>query len=180
MSIPIPPPIGTGSSSIPSAHDYMEKNSKDLVQEITNHQIPQGSSWNRGVILNEDGLNVPLESTFGIINEQAGTTRPSLMPLFRIRLINDSTHFELSGDYYEKLRNSLSSEIKDKLETDEKEGKIAGFDNRDPDLIALDNSLKFEAYLLSMLNQFSGEVLEGNNALEKAQHYLMLPENNKI
>jgi hypothetical protein len=164
-------PIGGGFTSSPNSPDYIDISSKDLLQERTNNTIPQGSPGNRGVILTKDSLDVPLEFAFGITDDRSEPGRPTLLPLFRTLIVDDQKIPDTSRNYYEKLRNELSPNLKTKLEQDEQQP----FEDRDPDLVALDNSLRFNANVLALAKSFSLPVEEGHLSLIGAQQYLNLP-----
>lgn len=164
-------PVGVGFTSHPNAPDYIELNSKEQQQQLTNSKIQQGSTDKRGVILTKDSLDIPLELAFGINNDRAETSRPTLLPLFRTRFVADREAEELSQNYYAILRSRLPPELQLKLLEDEREL----FEDRDPDLIALDNSLKFDANVLTLTTQFGVPILEDDMRLIAAQNYLNLP-----
>lgn len=149
---PLPLTVTTGLSTGPNSPDYVDLGSKEKMQEVTNNKIPTGSSAGKGVILAKDSLDVPLETAFGIHNESTNTSRPTLTPLFRTRYVDVTNQEPLGIPEYEELRNSLPAELRLKLEKDEK----LPFRERDPDLIAFDNSLKFEAMRRAIIKQLGG------------------------
>ena len=107
-----------------------------------------------------------------IESQGAEAGRPFLPPLFRMRFVDDHQVEDLSRDYYQTLRNSLSPLLKDKLEKDEAQLVLA---DRDPDLVALDSGLKFEANLLALADTLSVPSSNDEKVLLGAQQYIALP-----
>lgn len=158
---PLPLTVTTTPSG-PNSPDYTNPNSKDNMQQINNTTIPQGFNPNKGVVLSSDSLNVPLEVLSHIQNDPSASSRPSLMPLFRTRYVEDPSSSNIGEEEYQTLRNNLPDELKAKLEQDE----ALPFRERDPDLIALDQSLRFEATMIALLKQLSGtETTAGPSSL---------------
>ncbi len=147
--------------------------SKETIQIHARKAASATSSHSKGVILAKDSLEVPYEKQVGIQTNEAEAGRPFLPPLFRTRFVDDRKVEDLSRDYYQALRNRLPSPLKEKLEADETQIVLA---DRDPNLVALETSLKFEANLLALADQLV--ILNPNDekALLRAQQYLALPE----
>ena len=160
-------PISSSTSNISPVY------SREIEQVQTKKGIAEGaSSTGKGVILAKDSLEVPYEKQAGIQANQAEAGRPSLPPLFRTRFVDDHQVEDLSRDYYQALRNNLPSLLKEKLEKDEAHSAFA---ERDPDLVALDMSLKFEAHLLALADTFSIPSASDEKVLMGIQRYLALP-----
>lgn len=163
-------PIGTGFTSSPSSPDYVDLNTNEKVRERSKG-IQQGPTT--GAVLAKDSLNVPLEEALPIAYEQIGSGRPTLMPLFRTRYVEDKETTDLTQNFAMKLRNALDPEMRARLETDEKQL----FDERDPDLIALDQGLiQFGAEVLTHVAVAGLPVTADDARLVAAQNYLNLPE----
>lgn len=160
MNIPL---SGTSSNLTP---DY----TRQLEQEQAKKTGSQGTS--RGANLSKDSLEIPLEKQFNVSSQQIEAGRPSLPPLFRMRFVEDSRGEDLSRDYYQTLRNSLPPILREKLEKDE--AQIVPED-RDPDMVALDSSLRFEANLLALADTLSVPSTSDEKVLVGAQQYLALP-----
>ncbi len=162
---------GIGAGPIP---DYADYSANDRAKEKAQKTVSQGSaSGEKGAILTKDSLDVPFEAQIGIETEPAEAGRPSLPPLFRTRFVDDRLVEDSSRDYYQELRNNLSPYLKEKLIEDEAQ---LAFEDRDPDLIALDTSLKFEANLLAMADRLSAPGTGDEKALISAQQFMALPE----
>lgn len=174
MSFPLPLPIGTGFTANPSAPDYIgDLQSKEKVDQRSKG-IQQGS--NAGAILAKDSLEVPLEAAMPISSEQIGSGRPALMPLFRTIQVKDKEVDNLTDYFAQRLRQSLNPDLKTRLEEDEKQL----FDDRDPDLIALDQGIiQFGAELLSRVALAGLPASSDDAQLIAAQRYLNLPEQAK-
>ncbi|CUI15984.1 conserved hypothetical protein [Candidatus Protochlamydia naegleriophila] len=167
------PPTGYGFSSSPTSPDYVDLNSTEKSEQLSNTQMKQGAPTNPGVILTTDSLEVPIEVAFGINSDKASSSKPSLLPLFRTRYVEDRQTEDLSLSYYQERLNSLTLEMQQRLNLD----KSKPFEERDPDLIALDNSLKFEAHLMALAGSSSvpGSAPD-ESTLIGAQQYLGLPD----
>ncbi|WP_068467246.1 hypothetical protein [Candidatus Protochlamydia phocaeensis] len=165
------PSVGVGFTSSPNSPDYIDLSSKDQVQETTNNRIPQGAPWNKGVILAKDSLEVPIEIAFGINNDRTEPGKPSLLPLFRTRFVDDHQVEDLSRSYYLELRDNLPTDLQKILSQDEAKPNI---EDRDPDLMALDNSLRFEANILALADHLSVPQSD-EGVLIGAQQFLALP-----
>lgn len=167
------PPTGYGFSSSPTSPDYVDLNSTEKSEQLSNTQMKQGAPTNPGVILTTDSLEVPLEVAFGINSDKAGSSRPSLLPLFRTRYVEDRQTEDLTLSYYQERLNSLPLELQQRLNLD----KSKPFEERDPDLIALDNSLRFAANLMALAGNLSISGTEPDEStLISAQQYLGLPD----
>lgn len=117
-------------------------------KETEQEQMKKGSSTpSSGAILTKDSLEVPFEKQISAHSQEADSGRPSLPPLFRMRFINDHKGEDLSRSYYQALRDELPPLLKEKLSNDEVYRDLA---DRNPDLVALDASLKFEANWLAL------------------------------
>lgn len=163
MTIPL---SSTNSNLTP---DY----SKETTQVQAKKAASQGaSSAGKGVILTKDSLEVPFVEQTSVHANEAEAGRPSLPPLFRARFVDDRQVEDLSRDYYQALRESLPALLKEKLENDEE--KL--FEDRDPNLVALDTSLKFEANLLALADTILIPNADNEKVLLGAQQYLALPE----
>ena len=130
---------GGSSGTPPESYNYT---ASETNAERTNTTIPAGSSNNRGVVLTQDSLSVPLEVQFAISNDPTNTSRPTLPVIFRIRDADDGRVANLAAQFYLSFRANLSPILQNRLLNDENE---LFFEDRDPDLIALDSSLYFEA-----------------------------------
>lgn len=171
MTLSIPPPIGTGFTSSPTAPDYQELNSKELTQTITTTNIKQGSAP-QGAILHDGSDILPLESLSPIRQEEAQAGRPSLLPLFRIRFVENQKIEGNNQQFYEQLHDALPPAIQAKL--DEVQTKIRQGDpleEGDEFFIALEQSLRFDAKLLALSLQSTKPILEGDPALVAAERY---------
>jgi hypothetical protein len=160
MTTPI---FDTGSNLTPNY-------TKETEQEYVKSSGPAQDS--RGAILSKDSLEVPFEKQVSIQSQEAEAGRPFLPPLFRMRFIEDRQVEDLSRDYYQTLRNSLSPLLKNKLVRDEAHVTLT---DRDPDLVALDTSLKFEANLLALADTLSVPSGDEERVLLGAQQYIALP-----
>lgn len=167
---PIPLTVTTGMPSGPLSSNYVDLLSKDNLQQINNTKIQQGHSANRGVILTQDGLNVPLETAFGIHDEKSESSRPTLSPLFRTRYVDQPNQGDDGSDYAE-LRNSLPPELQELLTEDEK----LPFRDRDPNMIALDNSLQFEANRRGLVKSLANPPIDIKRATADAANFKNLP-----
>jgi hypothetical protein len=159
MTIPI---FGTGYHLTP---DQTKETEKEQAKKST-------SQVESGAILSKDSLEIPFEKQFSIQSEEAEAGRPFLPPLFRMRFAEDRQVEDLSRDYYQTLRNNLPPLLKDKLEKDEAQPSL---EDRDPDLVALDSSLKFEANLLALADTLSVPSNDHEKVLLGAQQYIALP-----
>lgn len=165
-TVPVGPP--------PISADYTDPNAKDKSQQMANTKLQQGSnaSINPGVILTADGLDVPLEVMFNLTNQRSESSRPTLMPIFRSRYVEDGQTVGIdSTNDYQALRDSLSPALRGMLEKDE----TLGFEERDPNLIALDHALHFAAMSLAMSRQFGLPPAEMEKALLAAEKFLDQP-----
>lgn len=144
----------------------------NYTKETEQEQAKKGSSTTSGAILTKDSLEVPFEKQISIQSQEAEAGRPFLPPLFRMRFVEDRKGEDLSHEYYQTLRNELSPLLKEKLEKDE--AQIALTD-RDPDLVALDTSLKFEANLLALADMAAVPSNDEERVLLGAQQYLAVP-----
>jgi hypothetical protein len=143
----VPPVFVGGGGSGPTSPDPLDFNSQDSNSQRTNTTVPQGSGANSGVILTQNSLDVPLEVQFSINNDRANPSRPSLAVLFRSLNTDDSQTEELTALLYQDLRSALSPQLQTRLTTDELK---SSFEDRDPDMIALDVALHFQANLLAI------------------------------
>lgn len=160
------PISGFSSNLVP---DY----SKETSQVQIKKGISEGNAQAKGVILSKDSLEIPFEKQVKISSQEAEPGRPSLPPLFRTRFLEDREVEDLSRDYYLALRNSLPQALKEKLNQEEKLLTLA---DRDPDLAALDGSLKFEANLLALTDVASAPKVGDENTLLGAEREQALPE----
>ena len=159
MTTPI---FGTGSNLTPNY-------TKETEQEQTKNASSQSSSR---AILTKDSLEVPFEKQISIQSQEAQAGRPFLPPLFRMRFVEDRQIEDLSLAYYQTLRESLPLILKTKLEKDELQSALA---DRDPNLVALDTSLKFEANLLALADRVSIPSSDEEKVLLGAQQHIALP-----
>lgn len=163
-------PIGTGFTSSPSSPDYVDLNSNDKIQERS-RGIQQGPAT--GAVLSKDSLDVPLEEALPISDERAGSSRPTLMPLFRTRYVEDKEVTDLTQHFVQRLRDALDPGLRARLEQDETQV----FDDRDPDLIALDQGfIQFGAEVLTRTAMAGLPVSEDDPQMIAAQNYLSLPK----
>ena len=169
-------PIGTGFSSSPNSPDYMDMGSKEILQQQAANKFLQGSPINPGVILTKDSLQVPLEVQFGITDERANSSNPTLMPLIRTRYVEDRTTEDTSLGFYQERRAKLSDGLKQKLDANDEAIRTGQFDLIDQDVLALDMSLKFEANLMALANGLSVPSSGHESLLIGAQQYLAMPE----
>jgi hypothetical protein len=139
MTTPI---FGTPSNLTPNYTKEMEQEQAKTTS----------SSSSTKVILTKDSLDVPFDKQVSIQSQEADASRPSLPPLFQLRLAEDRQSQEISRHYYQALRNQLSPFLKEKLKKNEEPMALA---DRDLDLVALDASLKFEAHLLALADAAS-------------------------
>lgn len=126
---------------------------------------------NKGALLSKDSLDVPLAVYLGSNIEGAEAGHPSLSPLFRTRMGDESEAKDLSHAFYLELRNKLSPYLKEKLSRDE----ALDFEDRDPDLIALDTSLKVDANLMAVAQQLSLKAENNETIQETTQSFAALP-----
>ena len=126
----------------------------------------------KGIDLTKDSLEVPYEQQQKIYAAEAEAGRPFLPPLFRTRFVDDHQVEDLTYAYYLELRDQLPSYLKEKLEKDEK----IVLSDRDPDLVAMDMSLKFEANLLALADTFAIPNADEEKSLLGAKEYMNLPE----
>jgi len=159
MTTPI---YGTGSNLTPS---YTKETEHEQAKKAT-------SQRSSGAILTKDSLDVPFEAQMSIESQEAEAGRPFLPPLFRMRFVDDHQVEDLSREYYQMLRDSLPLLLKEKLKKDEAQIDLA---DRDPDLVALDSSLKFEANLLALADTLSVPSSKDEKTLLGAQQYVALP-----
>jgi hypothetical protein len=164
-------PTGTGFTGSQYSPEYVDLGSKDKLQQITDTTLKQGSPVNPGVILTKDGLDVPLEVQFGINDEKINSGRPTLLPLFRTRYVDDRTTEDNTQGYYQELRGQLSPTLQNLLA----ENELKSLEERDPDLVALDMSLRFEANWLAISNGLSVPSSSSESALIGAQQFLNMP-----
>jgi len=175
---PLPPPTTVVYTPGPNAPDYMDMQSKEGKQERTNVTTPTIStlSQNPGVVLSKDGLDVPLEFAFQILNERTGFTRPSLMPLFRTRYVAGAKEEEPSAaTEYQKLRDALNPEMKQRLSDNEK----LPLAQQDPSLIAFDQALRFEAVTTAIIKYLGGPDMDPERAVADAANFKNMPEATK-
>lgn len=145
----------------------------DYSKEAEQEQVKKGSSTpSVGAILTKDSLEVPFEKQISAHSQEAESGRPSLPPLFRMRFVEDRKGEDLSRDYYQTLRNELPPLLKEKLSKDETR-ELA---YRNPDLVALDTSLKFEANLLALIAMATVPSSKAKEDLLSAQQNLALPD----
>ena len=161
MSIPV---SGFGSNLTP---DFSETSRVQMKKGSAKESVQE-----KGANLAKDSLEIPFEQQAKIGAQEAEAGRPSLPPLFKMRFVEDREGDELSRDYYLALRKSLSPPLKGKLENEEK----LPFNERDPDLIALDGSLKFEGNLLALADSLSAPLTGNEPALPGAEHAQALPQ----
>jgi hypothetical protein len=165
------PSVGYGFSNNSNSPDYNDLSDLSKSQVATNSKMKQGSPTNPGVILTQDSLEVALEVAFGINIDRASPGRPSLAPLFRTRYAEENETGDLTLSYYQQQIGALPAELQARLNLD----KQKDLEDRDPDLVALDQSLKFNAQLLALRDSLS--LLESKNStLGGAGQYLGLPD----
>lgn len=176
MSLNLPPSVTSGFTSSPSSPDFVDVQSKDKGQAIGNSSLKQGNPLNPGVILTKDSLSVPLEIAFGINNEKSASSRPSLLPLFRTRYVEDHPiNDDQAKTYYQERLNSLPENLKSAIIKD----KATDFDERDPDLIAGDRSLQIGAHLLATADGISNANLQDEQVAILSQQHINLPDQTK-
>lgn len=168
----LPPNINIGTNAGATNPFYNDPGSKDNIQELRNTRIQQGHSQNRGVPLAQDSLDIPIELQFGINNERTESSRPTLMPLNRTRFVQMPPISSSYEQEYIQLRNSLPEDLRTKLEEDER----LHFSKRDPDLIAFNESLKFEAARRMMIQYLAAPPADLERALASAANYSNMPE----
>lgn len=160
----------------PYSPGYVDYNSLDKMEEIINSRSPQGSGV-VGVPLSKYGEDIPLEFAFGIRDEKTGSSRPTLLPLFRTRYVDTmSDNSPNIRNQYEKLRNLLSPEMKFRLEQNK---AIRDVELRDPDLTAFDQSIRFAAQLMTWGTRASQPIPAGDMSLEAARSFQELPQQAK-
>lgn len=168
------PTVGYGFGESPTSPDYIDLNSTEKSKQLSNTQPKQGVRDNPGVVLTADSLAVPLEFAFAISPDPSNPGRPSLSPLFRLRYVEDKQPDDLSLSYYQERLNSLPLKLQQRLNLD----KSKPLEERDPDLVALDTSLKFQAHLMALAHPSSvaGSGPPDEAALIGAQQHLELPD----
>ncbi len=92
-----------------------------------------------------------------------------MLPLFRTRYVEDRTTEDLTFTFYMERLSSLPLELQQKLNLE----RSKALEDRDPDLVALDESLHFEANLLALADGLS--VPSSDAVLIGAQQFLALP-----
>lgn len=140
-------------------------------KEVEKERTKTSSSISNGAILTKDTLEIPFEKQISIQSQEAEAGRPYLPPLFQIRLSEDNQLEDLSLSYYEALREQLDPLLKLKLKKDEANALV----DRDPDLVALDSSLQFEAQLLAMADIVSFPSNQEEEVLIATSLYSTLP-----
>jgi hypothetical protein len=165
----LPPSTGFGFTSSQSSPDFIDFNSTEKSQRTNNTQLKQGNPVTPGVILSKDSIEIPLEVAFGINNDKTNSSRPTLLPLFRTRYVEDRSTEDLSLIFYQERLSSIPLELQQKLNLE----KSKPLEDRDPDLVALDESLRFEANLLALADGLS--VPSSDEILIRAQAFLALP-----
>lgn len=149
----------------------------DYSRETTQIQAKKGSSErsaaSKGATLVKDSLDVRYEKMMPLHSTEAEAGRPFLPPLFRTRFVEDRQVEDSSQEYYQALRDGLSDRLKEKLEKDEMQSALS---DRDPDLVALDNSLKFEAHLLALADRLAIPSANDEKTQLGAQQLMALPE----
>lgn len=168
----LPPSVSVGYSSGPNSPDYVDQLSKDGMQQINNSKIQQGHIQNPGVILSSDGLDVPLETAFAINDPRTESNRPTLMPLFRTRYVELPKADSSSEQDYQTLRNHLPPDLQAKLTADES----LPSNERDPDLIALDGSLRFEAARMTITRYIGTAPADVERAQASTANYAQMPD----
>lgn len=165
-------PVGSGFSSNPGSPDYFPLNAKETTQEIVNTKNPQGSNP-RGVILTPDNEGIPLEIIMGKIgNDPYSSARPMLKEsLFQMINVSPKAQAEEMRGTFELLLSFLPTDLQEKLTQD----KQLPFEDRDPDLVALDLMLKFETGFAAAAARVSMPEVEGGTALTEAKRYEALP-----
>ncbi|MBA2369895.1 MAG: hypothetical protein H0V82_12890, partial [Candidatus Protochlamydia sp.] len=111
MSTALPPPTGFGFTSSQSSPDFVDLNSTEKSQRTNNTQLKQGNPVSPGVILSKDSIEIPIEVAFGINNDKANSSRPTLLPLFRTRYVEDRTTEDLTFTFYMERLSSLPLEL---------------------------------------------------------------------
>lgn len=145
-----------GGSGLPNPNTY-QYDLQEANLNLTATTVPTASNANKGAILTQDSLEVPLEIQFGINNDRANSSRPTLAPLFRLRDVEDKEKTDLSFQLYQELRGSLSPLLQSSLLKDEAK---PSFDDRDPDLVVLDAALHFQANLLAVAQMLKAEAVK--------------------
>lgn len=139
-------------------------------KEVEKEQIKKGFSKSSSrVILTKDSLEVPLEKQISAHSQETEPGHPQL-PILQIHSSETHDKKDLSFYYYKMLRDELPALLKEKLNQDE---ALIDLADRNPDLIALDTSLKFEANLLALTTHFSSSEIQ--QSLLNDQQKLLLP-----
>jgi hypothetical protein len=103
--------------------------------------IRQGSDSNSGAILTKDSLEVPLESQVSISSDSSAAGHPYLAPPTQVRVADESQEDDAAYHYY--LDRRANSTLK--LSQNE----------TNPNLLALDDSWKFEGNIVGGLIAFA-------------------------
>ncbi len=159
--------FGIGLGPLP---DYADFNSNDRAKEHVQKASSNASSLDRAILAKESE-EVPFVVQFSIGTDRAQAGHPSLRPSSAIDFVEDSQMKELSDHYYQELRNQLPAYLKEKLLRDEEQP----FEDRDPDFLALDASLKFEADGLALTDRLSVSESKNEKILLEAKQYVDFP-----
>lgn len=161
----------SGMGSGPSFPDDAERGIRETSKLQRQSSPTPGAGGHKGALLSKDSLDVPLEVYLSSDIEGAEAGRPSLSPLFRTRMGDENESKDASHAFYLELRNKLPPYLKEKLSRDE----ALDFEDRDPDLIALDTSLKVDANLMAVAQQLSLKAENNETVQETTQSFVALP-----
>jgi hypothetical protein len=145
---------------------------KDTDQQVVNTTMQHGHTQNRGAVLIDDNEKIPLPFLIWINDNRTEISRPVTNVLFRDIHSTGEAKTTSPEEFYEILRNNLPNELKSKLEDEE----TLFFTKRDPDLIALNSSLKFAATLLATLENLGAPPFSSERAKAEATNLETMPE----
>lgn len=142
-----------------------EKFNHDVEQDQLLKRNPQGAESNRGAILTQDSLDVPLEVLMSVHSQETESDHPSLAPLIQTAFADDRPTTNLSRDYYLKRIETLPPLLKQNFQEDKKKP----LEERDPALVALDVSLSEEAQLVTFVSELTASKISEEQTLTTSQ-----------
>lgn len=177
MSSTLPPSTGTGFTSSPYAPDYVDLNSKEKLSEMNARNPVQNSPSQPGVVLSKEASDHIWLVETGITDVKSEQPRPAIATINKTLL---TQYPELPDDksvaYYHELRNRLPGDLKGQLENDEQ--KI--FEDRDPNLIAMDANKRLNAQWLAMAESLSVPSPQDDSAAKQFNDMPQTVGNNMI
>ncbi len=151
MSHALPPSIGTGFTGSQYAPDYVDMLSKEKLNEMNTRNPVQNSPVQPGVVLAKDGLDVWINES-GITNVKGEPARPSLATINKTLITSyPNLPEDKSITHYHNLRSGLPDDLKGQLTDDEEKT----FEERDPNLIAMDANKRLNANWMAMAEGLS-------------------------